>query len=76
MMRQSLQAVLPEISGNKTSSLRKSVCSDLLTLFNSPHSALPSLLVSGMPEWQLHNQSDKHLQGWYCRQLRFCTVIS
>ncbi|HDV6836186.1 TPA: anti-adapter protein IraD, partial [Escherichia coli] len=24
MMRQSLQAVLPEISGNKTSSLRKS----------------------------------------------------
>ena len=70
MMRQSLQAVLPEISGNKTSSLRKSVCSDLLTLFNSPHSALPSLLVSGMPEWQLHNQSDKHLQSWYCRQLR------
>lgn len=32
MMRQSLQAVLPEISGNKTSLLRKSVCSDLLTL--------------------------------------------
>lgn len=32
MMRQSLQAVLPENSGNKTSSLRKSVCSDLLTL--------------------------------------------
>ncbi|HAZ6137565.1 TPA: anti-adapter protein IraD, partial [Escherichia coli] len=32
MMRQSLQAVLPEISGNKTSPLRKSVCSDLLTL--------------------------------------------
>ena len=29
MMRQSLQAVLPEISGNKTSPLRKSVCSDL-----------------------------------------------
>ncbi|EEW3250387.1 anti-adapter protein IraD, partial [Escherichia coli] len=57
MMRQSLQAVLPEISGNKTSLLRKSVCSDLLTLFNSPHSALPSLLVSGMPEWQVHNQS-------------------
>ncbi|SQK38578.1 DNA replication/recombination/repair protein [Escherichia coli] len=55
MMRQSLQAVLPEISGNKTSLLRKSVCSDLLTLFNSPHSALPSLLVSGMPEWQVHN---------------------
>ncbi|MFY3818162.1 anti-adapter protein IraD, partial [Escherichia coli] len=55
MMRQSLQAVLPEISGNKTSPLRKSVCSDLLTLFNSPHSALPSLLVSGMPEWQVHN---------------------
>lgn len=50
MMRQSLQAVLPEISGNKTSLLRKSVCSDILTLFNSPHSALPSLLVSGMPE--------------------------
>lgn len=70
MMRQSLQAVLPEISGNKTSSLRKSVCSDLLTLFNSPHSALPSLLVSGMPEWQVHNPSDKHLQSWYCRQLR------
>lgn len=70
MMRQSLQAVLPEISGNKTSLLRKSVCSDLLTLFNSPHSALPSLLVSGMPEWQVHNQSDKHLQSWYCRQLR------
>lgn len=57
MMRQSLQAVLPEISGNKTSSLRKSVCSDLLTLFNSPHSALPSLLVSGMPEWQVHNRA-------------------
>lgn len=38
--------------------------------FNSPHSALPSLLVSGMPEWQVHNQSDKHLQSWYCRQLR------
>ncbi|HAX7401142.1 TPA: anti-adapter protein IraD, partial [Escherichia coli] len=53
MMRQSLQAVLPKISGNKTSLLRKSVCSDLLTLFNSPHSALPSLLVSGMPEWQV-----------------------
>ena len=70
MMRQSLQAVLPEISGNKTSPLRKSVCSDLLTLFNSPHSALPSLLVSGMPEWQVHNPSDKHLQSWYCRQLR------
>ncbi len=70
MMRQSLQAVLPEISGNKTSLLRKSVCSDLLTLFNSPHSALPSLLVSGMPEWQVHNPSDKHLQSWYCRQLR------
>ena len=70
MMRQSRQAVLPEISGNKTSSLRKSICSDLLTLFNSPHSALPSLLVSGMPEWQVHNQSDKHLQSWYCRQLR------
>ncbi|MCH4705409.1 anti-adapter protein IraD [Escherichia coli] len=70
MMRQSLQAVLPEISGNKTSLLRKSVCSDILTLFNSPHSALPSLLVSGMPEWQVHNQSDKHLQSWYCRQLR------
>lgn len=70
MMRQSLQAVSPEISGNKTLSLRKSVCSDLLTLFNSPHSALPSLLVSGMPEWQVHNQSDKHLQSWYCRQLR------
>ncbi|HEL9753773.1 TPA: anti-adapter protein IraD, partial [Klebsiella pneumoniae] len=63
MMRQSRQAVLPEISGNKTSSLRKSICSDLLTLFNSPHSALPSLLVSGMPEWQVHNQSDKHLQS-------------
>lgn len=61
---------LPEISGNKTSLLRKSVCSDLLTLFNSPLSALPSLLVSGMPEWQVHNQSDKHLQSWYCRQLR------
>ncbi|EOM7887999.1 anti-adapter protein IraD, partial [Escherichia coli] len=27
MMRQSLQAVLTEISGNKTSLLRKSVCS-------------------------------------------------
>ncbi|EHO2264158.1 anti-adapter protein IraD, partial [Escherichia coli] len=40
------------------------------TLFNSPHSALPSLLVSGMPEWQVHNPSDKHLQSWYCRQLR------
>lgn len=39
MMRKSLQAVLPEISGNKTSLLRKSVCSDILTLFNSPHSA-------------------------------------
>lgn len=63
MMRQSLQAVLPEISGNKTSLLRKSVCSDLLTLFNSPHSALPSLLVSGMPEWQVHNQSDKLQNG-------------
>ncbi|MDA6578250.1 anti-adapter protein IraD, partial [Escherichia coli] len=34
------------------------------------HPALPSLLVSGMPEWQVHNQSDKHLQSWYCRQLR------
>ena len=76
MMRQSLQAVLPEISGNKTSSLRKSVCSDLLTLFNSPHSALPSLLVSGMPEWQVHNPSDKHLQSWYCRQLRSALAIS
>ena len=70
MMRQSRQAVLPEISGNKTSLLRKSVCSDILTLFNSPLSALPSLLVSGMPEWQVHNPSDKHLQSWYCRQLR------
>ncbi len=39
MMRQSLQAVLPEISGNKTSLLRKSVCSDILTLFNSPQIA-------------------------------------
>ncbi len=23
-----------------------------------------------MPEWQVVNQSDKHLQSWYCRQLR------
>ncbi|MDO6894102.1 anti-adapter protein IraD, partial [Acinetobacter baumannii] len=69
MMRQSLQAVLPKISGNKTSLLRKSVCSDLLTLFNSPHSAVSSLLVSGMPEWQVLNPSDKPLQSWYCGQL-------
>ncbi|MGQ7076577.1 hypothetical protein ACUN90_36160, partial [Escherichia sp. SP-MK2] len=68
MMRQSLQAVLPEISGNKTSLLRKSVCSDILTLFNSPHSALPSLLVSGMPEWQVQNAADGNTSsGDVCR---------
>ncbi|AUS68305.1 anti-adapter protein IraD [Escherichia albertii] len=70
MMRQSLQTVLPESTGNNTSSLRDSVCRDLFQLFNSPHSPLPTLLVSGMPEWQGHNQSDKCLQNWYCRQLR------
>ena len=69
MMRQSLQAVLPEISGNKTSPLRKSVCSDLLTLFNSPHSALPSLLVSGMPEWQVN------LKEAYCHTLAISLEI-
>lgn len=41
-----------------------------LSTFSSPHSPLPILLVSGMPEWQGHNQSDKLLQSWYCRQLR------
>ena len=76
MMRQSLQAVLPEISGNKTSPLRKSVCSDLLTLFNSPHSALPSLLVSGMPEWQVHNPERQTSPELVLPSAAFCTVIS
>ena len=83
MMRQSRQAVLPEISGNKTSSLRKSICSDLLTLFNSPHSALPSLLVSGMPEWQVHNQSFLSNHDFFPeksvdihRQVRFYTLLT
>lgn len=70
MMRQSVQTVLPESTGNNTLSLRDSVCRDLFQLFSSPHSPLPILLVSGMPEWQGHNQSDKLLQSWYCRQLR------
>ena len=70
MMRQSVQTVLPESTGHNTLSLRDSVCRDLFQLFSSPHSPLPILLVSGMPEWQGHNQSDKLLQSWYCRQLR------
>ncbi len=70
MMRQLLQTVLPENTGSNTSSLRDSVCRDLFQLFNSPHSPLPALLISGIPEWQGDNQSDKHLQSWYCRQLR------
>ncbi|HAN8039143.1 TPA: anti-adapter protein IraD, partial [Escherichia coli] len=52
MMRQSVQTVLPESTGNNTLSLRDSVCRDLFQLFSSPHSPLPILLVSGMPEWQ------------------------
>lgn len=63
MMRQSVQTVLPESTGNNTLSLRDSVCRDLFQLFSSPHSPLPILLVSGMPEWQGHNQSDKLLQS-------------
>ena len=71
MMRQSLQAVLPESTGNKTSSLRESVCRRSPSLFLVlPIRRYRSLLVSGMPEWQGHNQSDKLLQSWYCRQLR------
>lgn len=70
MMRQLLQTVLPEKTGSNTSLLRDSVCQDLFQLFNSPHSPLPTLLVSGMPEWQGHNKCDKRLQSWYCRQLR------
>ncbi len=70
MMRQLLQTVLPEKTGSNTSLLRDSVCRDLFQLFNSPHSPLPTLLVSGMPEWQGHNKCDKRLQSWYCRQLR------
>ncbi len=67
MMRQLLQTVLPEKTGSNTSLLRDSVCQDLFQLFNSPHSPLPTLLVSGMPEWQGHNKCDKRLQSWYCR---------
>ena len=70
MMRQSLQAVLPEISGNKTSSLRKSVCSDLLTLLILLIRHYRHYLFQACPSGRVHNQSDKHLQSWYCRQLR------
>ncbi|NYY76469.1 anti-adapter protein IraD [Escherichia coli] len=69
MMRQSVQTVLPESTGNNTLSLRFRMPGSF-NFFSSPHSPLPILLVSGMPEWQGHNQSDKLLQSWYCRQLR------
>ncbi|STP22414.1 DNA replication/recombination/repair protein [Escherichia coli] len=40
MMRQSVQTVLPESTGNNTLSLRDSVCRDLFQLFSFSHSPL------------------------------------
>lgn len=69
MMRQSVQTVLPESTGNNTLSLRDSVCRSFNFLVLPIH-RYQYYLFPGMPEWQGHNQSDKLLQSWYCRQLR------